>query len=62
MMQIIGMIIGITFAKYVLHINSIPAIFPFALVGWFIGLLMSGGGSRQGGSGGATNESNGGNK
>jgi hypothetical protein len=50
MMQIIGMIIGIAFAKYVLHINSIPAIFPFALLGWFIGLLMSGG-TTSGGSG-----------
>ena len=62
MMQIIGMIIGIAFAICVLHINSIPGIFPFALMGWFIGLFMSGGGSRQGGSGGAINASDGGNK
>jgi hypothetical protein len=61
MMQIIGMIIGIAFAKYVLHINSIPAIFPFALIGWFIGLLMSGG-RRQGDSGGGNNDSNDGNE
>lgn len=42
-MQIVGMIGGIIVAKYVVGVEDIMSTFPFAMVGWFAGLLLGSG-------------------
>jgi hypothetical protein len=39
-MAMIGMIVGIAVARYVIGIESYLQTFPVAMIGWFMGLLL----------------------